>query len=185
MATRTALETMQFLLPLLLVLIFYFLWMRPMQRARAAGGGRAGGSRAGGGRGRGLLPSYNVGDRVVTIGGIVGRVVDESGDRLQLEVADGVVMEFLRMAINRRLDPGEDSGFVAGDGEESEETDESEESDENDEEVDDPDETEGSDESGEGESEEAAVSDDAIEPESAEPGSSGDSAVSGDDATKA
>jgi preprotein translocase subunit YajC len=86
---------------LVFVLFFagvYFLLLRPQQqRVR---------------RQRALITAIGVGDRVVTAGGLIGRVVDLSDDRLQLEIADGVVVELLRLAISRRLDDSEpDSGF--------------------------------------------------------------------------
>ncbi len=44
------------------------------------------------------------GDRVVTLGGIVGRVASVDGDRVRLTVADGVDVEVLRWGIGQRLD---------------------------------------------------------------------------------
>ncbi|MDQ1370700.1 MAG: preprotein translocase subunit YajC [Acidimicrobiaceae bacterium] len=81
---------------LVFVLFFagvYFLLLRPQQqRVR---------------RQRELITAIGVGDRVVTAGGLIGRVVDFDDDRLLLEVADGVVVELLRLAISRRLDDSE------------------------------------------------------------------------------
>jgi preprotein translocase subunit YajC len=81
---------------LVFVLFFagvYFLLLRPQQqRVR---------------RQRELITAISVGDRVVTAGGLSGRVVDESDDRLWVEISDGVIAEFLRMAISRRLDDSE------------------------------------------------------------------------------
>lgn len=71
----------------------YFLLLRPQQqRVR---------------RQRELVGAIGVGDRVVTAGGLVGRVVNETDERLQLEIADGVVVEFLRLAVSRRLEESE------------------------------------------------------------------------------
>ncbi len=82
----------------------YFLLLRPQQqRVR---------------RQRELITAIGVGDRVVTAGGLIGRVVDLTDDRMQLEIADGVVVEVLRLAdqpATRRVG-GADSGF-AGSGE--------------------------------------------------------------------
>jgi len=82
---------------LVFVLFFagvYFLLLRPQQqRVR---------------RQRELITAIGVGDRVVTAGGLIGRVVDEDGDRLWLEIADGITVEFLRLAISRRLDDAEE-----------------------------------------------------------------------------
>lgn len=44
-----------------------------------------------------------VGDRVLTRAGIVGRVQGFSGDRVQLEIADGVVIEVVRQGIGQQL----------------------------------------------------------------------------------
>lgn len=81
---------------LVFVLFFagvYFLLLRPQQqRVR---------------RQRELITAIGVGDRVVTAGGLIGRVVDVNDERLLLEVADGVVVELLRLAISRRLDDSE------------------------------------------------------------------------------
>jgi preprotein translocase subunit YajC len=67
-------------------------------------------------RQRQLINAVGVGDRVVTAGGMIGRVVDVSDDRLHVEIADGVVVELLRLAISRRLDEAEPGG-EADDGE--------------------------------------------------------------------
>jgi preprotein translocase subunit YajC len=91
---------------LVFVLFFagvYFLLLRPQQqRVR---------------RQRELITAIGVGDRVVTAGGLIGRVIAESGDRLWLEIADGITVEFLRLAISRRLDEDTDGegGVVAAD----------------------------------------------------------------------
>jgi preprotein translocase subunit YajC len=42
------------------------------------------------------------GDEVVTVGGIVGRVVAVTDDRVVLEVADGVQIQVMRAGIGRR-----------------------------------------------------------------------------------
>lgn len=44
------------------------------------------------------------GDRVVTLGGIVGRVASVDGDRVRLTVAEGVELELVRWGIGQRLD---------------------------------------------------------------------------------
>jgi preprotein translocase subunit YajC len=45
----------------------------------------------------------SVGDRVLTRAGIVGRVSGFSGDRVQLEIADGVVIEIVRQGVGQKL----------------------------------------------------------------------------------
>jgi preprotein translocase subunit YajC len=87
---------------LVFVLFFagvYFLLLRPQQqRVR---------------RQRQLINAVGVGDRVVTAGGLIGRVVDVTDDRLHVEIADGVVVELLRLAISRRLDEAEPGAEAA------------------------------------------------------------------------
>jgi preprotein translocase subunit YajC len=79
-----------FLLPLLLMgFIFYFLLIRPQQRQRRAH--------------RDLIQSVDVGDEVVTIGGLYGTVKAVDEESLTLEVAPGVDMRFARGAIARKL----------------------------------------------------------------------------------
>ena len=52
-----------------------------------------------------LVSSIQVGDEVLTAGGIVGRITALEGDRVHLEVAPGMTLTFLRPAITRRLGP--------------------------------------------------------------------------------
>jgi preprotein translocase subunit YajC len=91
---------MQILIPILFLVGVYFLLLRPQQqRVR---------------RQKDVISAIGVGDRVVTAGGLVGRVVEMSDDRLLLEVADGVVVELLRLAVSRRLDETESSFEAMG-----------------------------------------------------------------------
>jgi preprotein translocase subunit YajC len=46
---------------------------------------------------------YEIGDRVLTRAGIVGHVVGYVGDNLQLEIAQGVVIEVVRQAIGQKM----------------------------------------------------------------------------------
>ncbi len=46
-----------------------------------------------------LLDSLEVGDRVVTIGGLYGYITAIGEENLQLEVADGVLIEIMRNAV--------------------------------------------------------------------------------------
>ena len=92
---------MTLLFPLLLLVLMYMLLIRPQQqRARRA---------------RAVVSSLDVGDRVVSIGGIVGEIVSMDDEMIDVEVADGVVLTFLRGAINRKLDPPAEAD---GDGDE-------------------------------------------------------------------
>jgi preprotein translocase subunit YajC len=78
------------LLPLALMGgIFYFLLIRPQQRRQRAQ--------------RDLLGSLEVGDEVVTIGGVYGTIREIDDENVTIEVAPGVQMKFLRGAIARKL----------------------------------------------------------------------------------
>jgi len=95
-------------LPLILIgVVFYFLLIRPQQRrARAQ---------------RELTQSVDVGDEVVTIGGIFGTVKAVDDDSITLEVAPGTTMRFVRSAIARKLTP-DDEEEEEPEGEEADES---------------------------------------------------------------
>jgi preprotein translocase subunit YajC len=64
---------------------------------------------------RALLASLQVGDEVITIGGILGTIRDLDDERIQLEVAEGVVVTVARNAIAQAVVdtpavPGESNG---------------------------------------------------------------------------
>lgn len=50
-----------------------------------------------------LLQSLQVGDEVVTAGGMFGRIRSLNADRAEIELAPGVVVEFLRGAVSQRV----------------------------------------------------------------------------------
>jgi preprotein translocase subunit YajC len=77
------------LLPILLVLMYVVLLRPQQQRLRSQ---------------RQLVASLDVGDEVITAGGLIGRIVALTDQRASIEVADGVVVEFLRVAVNRKAD---------------------------------------------------------------------------------
>ena len=83
----------QLLFPALLFLAMWFLLIRP-QQARVR-------------RQRQLLGSLQVGDEVVTAGGLVGVIRDLSGEEARIEVAPGVEVRMLRAAISRTVEPAE------------------------------------------------------------------------------
>lgn len=72
----------------LLAIIFFFLIVRPQRRQMAAR--------------RALISAVEVGDEVITAGGIYGTVREIEDDVLQIEVAEGVVLTIAREAIARR-----------------------------------------------------------------------------------
>ena len=81
---------MEALVPLLFVGGMWLLLVRPQQqRVR---------------RQRELVASLQVGDRIVTIGGIVGTVVSLTDDEARVEVAPGTVLTLLRAAVSRTLE---------------------------------------------------------------------------------
>jgi preprotein translocase subunit YajC len=84
----------------LLIVVFYFLLIRPQKRRVEAH--------------RELVESVEVGDEVVTIGGMYGRVRAIEEDSLLLEVADGTAIRFIKSAIARRVadETEEDEGVV-------------------------------------------------------------------------
>ena len=80
---------MELLFPLVFLGLMWFMLVRPQQqRVR---------------RQRELVSSLAVGDQVVTAGGVVGRIVGLDDEQVRLEVAPGVVVRFLRMAVNARM----------------------------------------------------------------------------------
>lgn len=83
-------------------IIVYFFFLRPRsQRARQQAQAKA--------------KDFSLGDEVVSIGGIVGKVVGFDGDDVEVEVDDGVVLTFLRRAVNLRNAP-QAAGPTAGGG---------------------------------------------------------------------
>lgn len=85
-----------------LVAIFYFMLIRPQKRRVESH--------------RHLLESLGVGDEVVTIGGLYGRVTRLGDDDLEIEVAPGTTLRFVKSAIARRV-----TEELAEEGEQSEE----------------------------------------------------------------
>lgn len=77
----------------LMVVVFYFLLIRPQQRRLK--------------QHQALVASLAPGDEVVTIGGIYGRVqrLDESD--VWLQVAGDTVVRFSRQSVSKKFDAGE------------------------------------------------------------------------------
>lgn len=74
----------------LLVAIFYFFLLRPQQKRAKEH--------------RELVDSLNVGDRVVTIGGIHGVLKAIADDTVELEIADRVRVTASKSAIGRKVE---------------------------------------------------------------------------------
>lgn len=82
------------LLPLvLLVVLFYFMLIRPQQRRLK--------------QHQALVSSLTIGDEVLTIGGVYGIVRSLRGDQVTLEVAENTLVRFSRQAINKKIDQEE------------------------------------------------------------------------------
>lgn len=80
---------MDLLFPLVLLALMYLLLVRPQQqRVR---------------RQRELVATLEVGDRVVTAGGVLGTVVGLTDEEARVEVAPGTVLTVLRPAISSRV----------------------------------------------------------------------------------
>lgn len=83
----------QLLSLVLLVVAFYFLLIRPQVKRQKEQ--------------QRLMASLDVGDRVVTIGGLYGTIVALEDDTVDLKVAEGVVVTYARSAIARKVGSGE------------------------------------------------------------------------------
>ncbi len=89
-AQQTATNPLVTFLPLLLIFAaMYFLMIRPQQRrARSQ---------------RELIESIEVGDEVVTVGGMYGVVRELDDDSVTVEVSPGTSIRFVKSAIARKL----------------------------------------------------------------------------------
>ena len=72
-----------------IITLFYFLAIRPQKRRAEAH--------------RELISAISVGDEVVTIGGMHGTVRRIADDEVELEVAPGTNVRFLKQAVARRV----------------------------------------------------------------------------------
>ncbi len=121
LAADTQANPLAAFLPLILIVgVGYFLMIRPQQRKMRAQ--------------RELLNQLEVGDEVVTAGGIFGSIIDiaEDDDVLTVEIAPGTNVRMLRGGISRRLsdeDETSDDGPEDGPEDGYEDDDEAEEAD--------------------------------------------------------
>ncbi|HCO02216.1 MAG TPA: preprotein translocase subunit YajC [Actinobacteria bacterium] len=96
-ATTTSANPSGLIITLVLMIgVFYLLLIRPQQR-RAK-------------QQKTLLSTVDVGDEVVTIGGMYGVIteVDEDNGELVVEISQGVEVRFLKAAIARKITPNEE-----------------------------------------------------------------------------
>jgi len=73
----------------ILVAAFFFLVVRPQRRQMASH--------------RALVASLDVGDEIITTGGILGTIQTLEDDVVELQVAPGVVLRIARAAIARKV----------------------------------------------------------------------------------
>ncbi len=77
-------------LPLIIIFfIFYFLLILPQQKKQKSH--------------RMMLEALKRGDKVVTVGGIFGKIVNIKGDIITLEIANQVRVEVARSGISRKI----------------------------------------------------------------------------------
>lgn len=85
-STPTVNPLMQFLPFILIFAIFYFLLIRPQQQARK--------------RHEEMVSAVQRGDKVVTAGGLLGKVTKAGeGPEIQVELADGVVVTVVKATL--------------------------------------------------------------------------------------
>lgn len=89
------------LLPLLFLVVLYMLLIRPQQKRQKEH--------------RNLVANLSVGDDVITIGGVHGRVVELDDETMDLQVTgdDDVVIRFQRSALARVLRDDNDANSDA------------------------------------------------------------------------
>ena len=73
----------------LLIGIFYFLLIRPQKKRMAEH--------------RSLVESIDLGDTVITMSGLYGTVKTIGDDEVELEIAPGTTVRFMKNAIGRRV----------------------------------------------------------------------------------
>ena len=90
-ATKSSGSSSSILIFVVIGAAFYFLIYRPQQKKQKAA--------------RAQSNAFEVGDEVVTAGGIVGRVLDVTDDRVTLETSVGASFVVLRPYVLRKLEP--------------------------------------------------------------------------------
>jgi preprotein translocase subunit YajC len=80
-----------YILLLALAFVVYYFFLRPRnQRAKQA---------------REQVRQASVGDEITTIGGLVGTIVAEDGDRVTVSTGNGTELTFIRQAIGKKIEP--------------------------------------------------------------------------------
>ena len=83
-------QTLMFILPI--IFIFWFLIIRPEKKRKQEH--------------IRMIAEIEKGDKIVTIGGIYGRVIERKDDKLTLEISDGVRIRMTPDSVLRVLDEG-------------------------------------------------------------------------------
>jgi preprotein translocase subunit YajC len=84
---------MALLIPLIVLAAFFLLRANPQKRRAQAQ--------------KAMLDSLHPGVRVATVAGVIGTLVGVEGDRAAIEVAPGVIVEFLLASITRIMEEPE------------------------------------------------------------------------------
>lgn len=77
---------------IVLIALLYFLFIRPQQKRSKEH--------------QELIENIKIDDEVVTLGGLVGKVVKIGEDQVDLEVSDGVVVKVVKNSISRVMEKG-------------------------------------------------------------------------------
>ena len=93
---------MQLLVLLALMALMYVMLLRPQQQRVKAQ--------------RALVSSLQVGDEVVTVGGLMGRIVHLDDEVVEIETIPGTVLRYRRVAVSGRVPRAEELDAGAGDG---------------------------------------------------------------------
>ena len=84
----------------LLIAIFYFMLIRPQKKRMESH--------------RQLIESVGPGDEIITMTGIYGTVRSIGDENLEVEIAPGTTVKFLKSAIGRRVEDGVDGQGALG-----------------------------------------------------------------------
>ena len=76
--------------------IFYFMLWRPQKKEQQ--------------KRQNMLESLKKGDKIITIGGMYGTITNISEKKVTVEVAENVVINFVRSAISGFQDPSKNTG---------------------------------------------------------------------------
>ncbi|MFA6434105.1 MAG: preprotein translocase subunit YajC [Elusimicrobiales bacterium] len=84
-------QFMQFIPLIIIMVIFYFLLIRPQQKQLKEK--------------KLMIDALKPGDRILTLGGIVGSVTGLNGDELEVEIAKNVKVTVVRSTVTGLMNP--------------------------------------------------------------------------------